>query len=307
MFLRSHDTTIRGQLCMKLLDLVQRTSPPLPWTEGEKIPWNEPGFSARMLQEHLTQNHDAASRRTPIIDQHVRWIHEQVLQERPASILDLGCGPGLYVSRLAALGHACTGIDFGPASIAYAQSQNQHSDYILADVREADYGHERDLIMLIFGEFNTFSTSDARQILLKAQAALKPGGQLILEPHTFSAVQTIGQTPTSWHARERGLFSEQPHIVLKENFWNEEQSVAIERYFIIEAASAVVTRHVINIQAYTEADYRTLLQDCDFTDVTFYPSLAGNDAIKPDLLCIVARKHPISDSNPHPPRKNMMC
>jgi 2-polyprenyl-3-methyl-5-hydroxy-6-metoxy-1,4-benzoquinol methylase len=76
-----------------------------------------------MLAEHLTQAHDRASRRSTIIDQHTAWIHETLLQWQPATILDLGCGPGLYSNRLAALGHTCVGIDYSPASIAYAQKQ----------------------------------------------------------------------------------------------------------------------------------------------------------------------------------------
>ncbi len=59
---------------MNLLDLVNRPIPPAPWSEGEKIPWNEPAFSARMLREHLSQEHDAASRRAAIIDRQVDWI-----------------------------------------------------------------------------------------------------------------------------------------------------------------------------------------------------------------------------------------
>ncbi len=275
---------------MNLHDLINRMPQPIPWSEGEKIPWHEPGFSARMLQEHLTQTHDAASRRAEIIDQHVSWIHEHVLQKQPGNILDLGCGPGLYASRLAALGHACTGIDFGPASIKYAKSQDSKSEYIQADIRQADFGTGRDLVMLIFGEFNVFKPADTQLILQKAYAVLKPGGQLLLEPHTFDAVQTIGETPTSWSTHQSGLFSDQPHVVLKENFWAAEQRVATERYFIIDAATAAVTRHVIHIQAYDKADYQALLADNGFTDVSFYPSLAGEVAIKPELLACVARK-----------------
>ena len=59
-----------------------------------------------MLQEHLSQEHDAASRRAPIIDRHVHWIHAALLSSHPTAILDLACGPGLYSSRLARLGHA---------------------------------------------------------------------------------------------------------------------------------------------------------------------------------------------------------
>jgi hypothetical protein len=56
---------------MNLIDIVNRIPIPEPWVEGEKIPWNEPAFSARMLQEHLSQEHDAASRRFATIDAHV--------------------------------------------------------------------------------------------------------------------------------------------------------------------------------------------------------------------------------------------
>ena len=112
---------------MNLLDLIQRTNPPKPWEEGDNIPWNEPEFSQRMLREHLSQAHDAASRRVEIIDRQVNWIHQVVLGGKPSKILDLGCGPGLYASRLTRLGHTCTGIDFSPASIRHARetaSQN---------------------------------------------------------------------------------------------------------------------------------------------------------------------------------------
>ena len=56
---------------MKLSDIVNRRIESVPWTEGEKIPWNAPEFSRRMLLEHLSQKHDAASRRFEIIDRHV--------------------------------------------------------------------------------------------------------------------------------------------------------------------------------------------------------------------------------------------
>jgi hypothetical protein len=61
---------------MNLLDVIHRQGIPRPWAEGERIPWSDSDFSTRMLHEHLSQEHDAASRRTEIIDGHVRWIHD---------------------------------------------------------------------------------------------------------------------------------------------------------------------------------------------------------------------------------------
>ena len=136
---------------MNLLDLINRIQVPAPWSEGEKIPWDEPGFSERMLKEHLSQEHDAASRRFGKIDAHVDWIHHRLLSGRATRILDLGCGPGLYASRLARLGHECVGIDFSPASIAYgvetAEREGLACTYVQEDVRNDIYDNDFGLVM----------------------------------------------------------------------------------------------------------------------------------------------------------------
>jgi hypothetical protein len=80
---------------MNLSDIIQRGIPQ-PWSEGDNIPWNEPGFSERMLKEHLAQDHDAASRRLATVERHVGFIQQRVLggkEGKPAQVLDLGCGP----------------------------------------------------------------------------------------------------------------------------------------------------------------------------------------------------------------------
>ncbi len=282
---------------MKLKDIIQRQSTPKPWAEGEKIPWNDPDFSTRMLDEHLSQNHDAASRRFEIIDKHVEWIHDQVLGGNPARILDLGCGPGLYTHRLAKLGHRCVGIDFSPASIAYAKEQAEEvgleCTYLHQDIRTADYGGEYGLVTSIFGEFNVFRPGEARAILEKACRALSPGGLLLFEPHTFDAVVKLGEQPSSWSLTEKGLFSAQPHLYLQENFWDAENNVTIQRYYIIDAVSGEVTRYSSSMQAYTDEEYRSLLAECGFGNVEFYPSLGGSGGNFPSdgyLMAILAQK-----------------
>ena len=61
-----------------ILDLVERKAVPEPWAEGDNIPWSESGFSGRMLAEHLSQEHDLASRRFEIIDRHTEWQIRQI-------------------------------------------------------------------------------------------------------------------------------------------------------------------------------------------------------------------------------------
>jgi 2-polyprenyl-3-methyl-5-hydroxy-6-metoxy-1,4-benzoquinol methylase len=210
---------------MKLRDILHRKSPPLPWQEGENIPWFETGFSERMLREHLAQDHDLASRRQLIIDQHVNWIHETLLEGKPGKILDLGCGPGLYTQKLAEGGHRCLGIDYSPASITYAreaaQAEDLNIEYQQEDVRSADYGDSYDLVMMLFGEFNIFQMRDGELILQKAYKALIPGGILLLEPHLYEDVKKVEKSAFTWFTAQSGLFSDKPHICLEESYWDE--------------------------------------------------------------------------------------
>jgi len=280
---------------MRLTEIVARTPRPAPWAEGEKIPWNEPAFSGRMLAEHLSQAHDLASRRTGRIDEQVRWIHRNLLAERPTRVLDLCCGPGLYAQRLAALGHTCVGIDFGPASIAYARQQAAEGGadctFIEGDVRTAAFGGGFGLAMLIFGEFNVFRPAEAEEILRRAAAALVPGGWIVLEPQTDEVVRATGRRGPSWSASGGGLFSERPHLCLEENAWDEQLRVATTRYYIIDAATAAVTRHAASVQAYEPEQLEALLTRHGFGDVSVLRAPGGEDLqVQEGLLWLSARK-----------------
>lgn len=280
---------------MDLHDIVFRKKLVRPWEEGEKIPWNDPGFSARMLVEHLSQEHHAASRRTETIDRHVDWIHQYVLGGQAASVLDLGCGPGLYTSRLAGRGHTCTGIDFSPASINYARkiamAENLNCTYHLMDLRQAPFGTGFDLVMFIYGEMNVFRPAEAQDILKKAYDCLSPDGILLLEPHTYAAVYGDGAYRSTWWSSAEGLFSATPHIVLYERWWDGSAETALDRYFILPADRGPITSYATSTQAYTEEGLQSILRAVGFTDIVPYPSLHGEaDPTQDEFYALTARK-----------------
>jgi SAM-dependent methyltransferase len=264
---------------VRLRDVIERRIPPEPWAEGENIPWYEPAFSARMLAEHLSQEHDAASRRFDIIDGQVAWLHGELLGGRTTKVLDVCCGPGLYASRLARRGYEVVGIDYSPASIEYAEAEARREGlavtYHRRDVRAGDYGDGFGLALLIFGEFNTFRPADGRAVLENVYRALAPGGTLFMEVHPRDVIKRIGATPASWRTEEAGLFSDRPHFRLDENSWDEEGGTATTRYYIIDAATAEVTRHAQTFQGYTDEEYRALLRDAGFADVEMRADFPG--------------------------------
>jgi len=278
---------------MNFLDIVKRKSAPEPWSEGEKIPWDEPAFSKRMLKYHLDQDHDLASRRFSIIDKHVKFIDSLV--GGPTKILDLGCGPGFYTSRLTSLGYSCKGIDFSPASIEYAKEQakkvGQEIEYVTADIRTAEYGEGYGLAMVIYGEFNVFKKEDIKAVLKKAYDCLKEGGIFVAEPHRFETIKSVGEDGTSWYSSESMLFSAEPHLALMESFWFEKQSVSTQRFFIVDAETGEVTLHAASMQAYTNDEYEELLREAGFKEIEFYDSLTG-EAVdnKESFMVIVGKK-----------------
>lgn len=276
-----------------LLDLVNRIPVPKPWQEGDNIPWDEPGFSQRMLAEHLSQEHDAASRRLSKIEEQVDWIHSELLGGHSTRVLDLCCGPGLYTSRLAALEHECVGIDFSPAAIAYAEEQASAKGlpcrYLQEDVRRAEFGSGFGLVMMIFGQVNVFRQSEAHALLGKARQALTDGGILLLEPHTLAAVARMGAAGTSWYSAVEGLFSPQPHLVLEENFWDAASKAATTRYLVVDASSGRVTRYALTTQGYSDDDYAELLGGSGFSDIHYFPALTGeDDSTQGDFLVLKA-------------------
>ena len=225
-----------------------------------------------MLQEHLNDLHDFASHRPTLIDAEVKWIHREILEEVPSHILDLCCGPGFHTQNLAVLGHQCTGVDFSPASVEYARTQ-AHSftspKYIEADILKTNLPINMDLVMILFGQFDTFSPKNQSRILNKVRKALKPGSLLLLEIHSLDQVRRMGtSTPTSRRLDE-GLFSDGPHSLLTQNYWHKETQTAVQEWTVIQKGRSPARYHTTT-KAQDKRQFKMLLKSADFKLVDWY-------------------------------------
>lgn len=234
--------------------------------EESKIPWDEPAFSQRMLSNHLSQDHDWASRRQSIIEQQVEWIASQL--SPGAHILDLGCGPGFYTHRLAERGFHCTGVDFSPASVNWACQQAQNAglniDYIQQDIRAYWPDRSFDFIMMTFGELNVFSSEDARLLVNHCALWLDPGGRLLTEVHTFEEVKRQGMAEVSWQRCPDGLFLGVPHLLLTEHGWDEKTQISSTQFWTIEV-NGHTSRFGSQMTAWRDEEYASLLNNAGFT------------------------------------------
>ncbi len=280
---------------MNLLDVIHRSSPPRPWDEGDNIPWNEPEFSRRMLNEHLNQEHDLASRRASAIEAHVQWLLDSVLGRQPCRVLDLACGPGLYLHALGRRGCSGRGIDFSPASIDHARAiaacEALDCTFDHADLRTAGFGSGYGLALLVYGQLNVFRREEAQDILRRTFAALEPGGRLVLEPQTVDAVRCEDAPVTAWRSAEHGLFSPRPHVELHEVSWDEASRTRTERWHIVDAETASVERHAMSCVAWEPAEFEATLREIGFATVEAHPGMgAPTDTLRGVLYALVAER-----------------
>ena len=238
------------------------------WVGAYKIPWQDPAFSRRMLAEHLSQEHDLASRRTEWIERQVDWIHNDLLGARSVRLLDLGCGPGFYALRLTQLGHQVHGIDFGPASIEYANRHNpdpSRCTFMLGDIRTADFGGPYDLATMLYGELNVFSPEELAGVLRRVHDCLAPGGRFITEVQVAEAVKKSGLAGPTEQSYEAGLFSDRPHRLRTENRWHPDERAAVQTFHVTSQDEGHVQTYRSTTKAWSEEELIALLTEAGFT------------------------------------------
>lgn len=266
-----------------LTDFPEGTRTPTGLWDGQyKIPWDDPDFSRRMLQEHLSQDHDLASRRSEYIERQVAWLQRHLLAGGRRRILDLGCGPGFYLERLSRRGHTCVGIDFSPASVAYARERLQgDSEVTLGDIRSVEFPAAFDVVMMIYGEFNVFSPGESDSVLRKMYDSLVSGGTLAIEVQIEEAVRKTGQAEKTWYSAERGLFSDEPHLCLIENYWIEQEAAALQCFFVIDVKSNEFVSYRSTTRAWSDEELIGKLSSAGFSDIRSHDDWPmPNDSLK---------------------------
>lgn len=263
---------------MDIAAVTLRNRMPRPFIETENLPWHQPDFSKRALREQLDQDHDSGTRSESVVARQIPFIVQQLKLSPGDTVLDLACGPGLYAKHLSACGYSVVGIDISPAAIEYAREMRiPNCEFVLGDVRSADYPENVDGAMLIYGVFNTFSPSDAQLVLEKISGSLRPSGRLILELCDRSLFYPGGSTASKiqgWWCSDRGdLWSDGPYIALKERLYYPGQRVEVTRYFIIPQGSSEIVEYTETCVSYDVTDITRMLRRAGLRNVAVHSSL----------------------------------
>jgi cyclopropane fatty-acyl-phospholipid synthase-like methyltransferase len=231
--------------------------------------WTDPHVSEQMLRYHLDPTMDISSRRPETIDATVGWTTDPFALAPGSSVLDLGCGPGLYTSRWAATGAEVTGVDFSPRSIAYARETAERDGlnvrYTLADYLTWQPDRTFDLITMIMCDFSALSRVQRTVLLGSVASWLAPNGAFLFD---VLALPYLASRQEGTNRREHpagGFWSAGPHSETIETLLYPTERVSLDRYVIQEAGR---TWTVWNwLQAYDPASLAETLEragfDCD--------------------------------------------
>jgi ubiquinone/menaquinone biosynthesis C-methylase UbiE len=233
-----------------------------------------------MLREHLDQSHGAASRVAAERGLQVEWLWKRLALRSGMRLLDLTCGPGLYAVALARRGVHVTGVDFSPASIAYARELAKtegvaaYCTFVEQDVRHFDYPPQHfDAALFLYGQLAVFPREEAQALLAKAANALRPGGRLAVE--LLDREKVDKRNSSWWFTDDTGLWGDVPFLSLGERFWYEAEQLSCERYYTLHLESAELEEVILCDQTYAVAEMVQMMRAADFAAVEVFPAWGG--------------------------------
>ncbi len=282
-----------GQPRISLTGLASLPQRPPLWAAGEPLFWDDPHISQQMLKAHIDPGTDAASRKPETIDRIVEWMISTLGLKPGQAVLDLGCGPGLYATRLARRGLRVTGVDYSRNSIAYAREQAAAEglaiDYVYQDYRTIEYSGQFDAVMLIYYDFGVLPPADRDAVLANVHRALRPGGRFIVDVRTPEGIVCSRATP-GWYASPGGFWRPGPHVVSTRVVLYDEHSVGLDEYLVIDE-SGQWTVYRIWLQGYTPETIGETFTASGFAVEGMWGDLLGSPCDPGcDALGVVARR-----------------
>ncbi len=240
--------------------------------------WTDDHTSKKMLSFHLEKDIDVSSRNAAFINRSVDWISSYFNVTAGTKIADFGCGPGLYVTRLAQKGADVTGIDFSKRSIQYAQEvatrENMSIQYVNQNYLEFETDGRFHLILMIMCDFCALSPNQRRLMLGKFHALLESGGSVLLDVYSLTAFEQREETAKYEADLLDGFWSPNRYYGFLNTFKYEEEKVILDKYTLVEATG---TRTVYNwLQYFTPETLEKELAECGFAVEKLCSDVAGS-------------------------------
>lgn len=259
-----------------LQEINQRPEPYAYYTAPEL--WCDPYISERMLEIHLNNNIDLASRKNVFVERSIAWMIEHFKINSNSKICDFGCGPGLYTTRFAEKGALVAGIDFSKNSIDYAKKtakeKNLNIEYFLEDYLKFTPNKKFDLVCIIFCDFCALNPEQRKVLLKKFYDCLEEGGSILLDACTLPFYDLEKEQSFYEHSPGDGFWSKKPCYIFNNTFKYDLEKLVLRKFTIIEETKI---RESYNwLQCYDLQSITAELAAHGFDATEHYSNVAGD-------------------------------
>jgi len=255
--------------------------------------WTNEHTAKQMLKYHLNEDIDVSSRNKIFIEKSVNWIVSNFEVDDKTEIVDFGCGPGFYTTRLALKGAKVTGIDFSKNSIKYAKKVANKKGLDLKYVNQNYLNFETDdrfdLITMIMCDFCALSPEQRKRLLAKFHSLLKHNGSVLLDVYSLNSFDQREESATYELNQLNGFWSPDDYYAFVNSFKYQKDKVTLDKYTIIEESRS---RLIYNwLQYFSKESIIKEFEDNGFKTENIYSDVAGG-AFDPDSpeIAIVAKK-----------------
>lgn len=199
--------------------------------------WNDPYISQQMLKYHLDPETDLASRSAKFIEDSAAFIKKRFNLGEDSAVIDFGCGPGMYTTRLASMGCKVRGLDFSRNSIEYARAEavrlGLDIEYLQQNYLEYDPDQIFDLATIIYYDYCVLNDAQRQTLLGNMKSSIKDDGYIFMDVCTESMYRQVQEGSSLESFEQPGFWSGQPHYVFTSVFKYDEQRVSLHKYTIV--------------------------------------------------------------------------
>jgi SAM-dependent methyltransferase len=274
--------------------LYEYAQKPVLFAKSTASLWDDEHISKGMLEAHLNPDIEAASRKHNFIDNSVDWIIKFTKIKTGDSILDLGCGPGLYTERFSKHKFKITGVDFSRRSIEYARQQALKTkldiNYIYQNYLTINFLNRYDLVILIYCDLGVFSDEELDMVLKKVYTSLKPGGYFVFDLFTPVKYMQYKDNCNTWEYQESGYWRPYPFVNLYSQYIYPENNTFLEQYVVMDNLENIEVYRNWN-HCYSKADIEKVITNIGFKELGYFSNVAGKEfSESSETICVVAKK-----------------
>lgn len=232
--------------------------------------WQDDYISSVLLSAHLNPHHDNASRNHHFIEESSKWLLSQITNVD--SLLDLGCGPGLYTSKFSESINTVVGVDFSSRSIAYAKEHDSKTAYIEADYVDLELDRVFDTITMIHCEYGSLNPDNRKKLLETIKQSLKKEGQFFFDIFTPIELEQF-EVAQRWTNQSQGFHSNRPYteVILNKVYPN---NISLRQSTVIQDDSLKVFRQWY--QYFTLTTIQQELEQAGLTITEVYENFKGD-------------------------------